>query len=130
VPIHEDEAIGKAYDARLMRRLLEYLRPYRWQVAVALAALVGASALQLTQPYLVKLAIDRYIASRDLAGLDRVALAYVAVLAGAFGFEYLQTYIMQMTGQRINVRPADAHLRPPASGSTWRSTTATRSAGS
>ena len=101
MPIHEDEAIGKAYDARLMRRLLEYLRPYRWQVAVALAALVGASALQLTQPYLVKLAIDRYIASRDLAGLDRVALAYVAVLAGAFGFEYLQTYIMQMTGQRI-----------------------------
>src|SRR5438046_3763881 len=98
---HEEEILGKAYDARLMRRLLGYLRPYKLHVACALLALVGDAALQLTQPYLVKLAIDRYIALRDLAGMNRIALLYLAVLLGAFVLEYAQTYLMQMMGQRI-----------------------------
>ena len=61
---HEEEVLGKAYDATLMRRLLQYLRPYKAQVALALAAIISASVLQLAQPYLMKLAIDRYIATR------------------------------------------------------------------
>ena len=98
---HEEEVLGKAYDARLMRRLLGYLRPYKAHVAAALLALVGDALLQLTQPYLVKLAIDRYIARGDLAGLNGIAGLYLCVLAGAFAFEYVQTYLMQMMGQRI-----------------------------
>jgi ATP-binding cassette subfamily B protein len=99
--IHEEEILGKAYDARLMRRLLRYLRPYTRQVAIALAAIISASVLQLAQPYLMKIAIDRYIATGDFAGLDRIALAVLAILVASFGLEYLQTWVLQMTGQRI-----------------------------
>jgi ATP-binding cassette subfamily B protein len=98
---HEEEVLGKAYDAVLMRRLLGYLRPYKPQVALALAAIIGASVLQLAQPYLMKLAIDRYIATGDLDGLDRIALWFLAILAGSFILEYVQTVTLQMTGQRI-----------------------------
>ena len=98
---HEEEVLGKAYDARLMRRLLGYLRPHKRWVAGALLALVGDAVLQLAQPYLVKLAIDRYIAQSDQAGMNRIALIYLAVLLGAFALEYAQTYLMQMMGQRI-----------------------------
>jgi ATP-binding cassette subfamily B protein len=68
--MHDDEVLGKAYDSRLMRRLLAYLRPYRMQVAFAVATIVGNSALQLAPPYLTKLVIDRYIPSGDLSGLS------------------------------------------------------------
>ncbi len=99
--IHEEEVLGKAYDAGLMRRLLAYLRPYRPQVAVALVAIIAGSVLQLAQPYLMKLAIDRYIAAGDYAGLNRIAVAFLAILVASFGLEYLQTWMLQMTGQRI-----------------------------
>ena len=98
---YEEEALGKAYDARLMRRLLTYLWPYRRTVAVALVAIIGHSALQLAQPYLTKLAIDSYIATGDLAGLNQIALVFLFVLLGAFILEYIRTYTLQMTGQRI-----------------------------
>jgi ATP-binding cassette subfamily B multidrug efflux pump len=99
--IHDEDVLGKAYDARLMRRLLTYLQPYRRQVAVALGAIIAASVLQLGQPWLMKIAIDRYIASGDLRGLDGVALAFLAILVGSFILEYVQTWTLQMTGQRI-----------------------------
>jgi len=98
---HEEEVLGKAYDARLMRRLLAYLWPYWRQVAVALVAIVAGAAAQLAQPYLIKTAIDRFIAAGRLAGLDRLAALYFVILVGAFAAEYLQTWTMQMTGQRI-----------------------------
>ena len=71
--MHDDEVLGKAYDGRLMRRLLGYLRPYRPQVAFAVATIVGNSALQLVPPYLTKTVIDRYIPSGNLSGLTGVA---------------------------------------------------------
>jgi ATP-binding cassette subfamily B protein len=98
---HDDEILGKAYDAHLMRRLLTYLRPYWREVGLALVAIIAGAAAQLAQPYLVKLAIDRFIAVRRLDGLERLALAYLAILVAAFALEYLQTWTMQMTGQRI-----------------------------
>ena len=98
---HEEEVLGKAYDATLMRRLLQYLRPYKRNVAVALAAIISASVLQLAQPYLMKLAIDRYIARGDLAGVDRIAIAFFFILLGSFILEYVQTWTLQITGQRI-----------------------------
>jgi len=97
----DEELLGKAYDARLMRRLLGYLRPYTAQVVTAFFAIVVGSALQLVQPYLIKLAIDRYIAAGDLSGLNRMALAFLAILLGSFACEYVQTFAMQLTGQRI-----------------------------
>ena len=98
---HEEEVLGKAYDATLMRRLLGYLRPYKAQVALALAAIISGSVLQLAQPYLMKLAIDRYIANRDLGGIDRIAIVYVFILIASFVLEFVQTWLLQLTGQRI-----------------------------
>jgi ATP-binding cassette subfamily B protein len=101
VSVHDDEILGKAYDARLMRRLLQYLRPYWRQVGVALGAILVGSAASLAQPYLIKVAIDRYIAAGRLDGLDRIALLYLVILVAAFAAEYVQTWSMQFTGQRI-----------------------------
>src|SRR5438094_4959566 len=99
--MHEDEVLGKAYDARLMRRLLQYLRPYWRQVGIAFVAIIVGSTASLAQPYLIKTAIDRFIAAGRLAGLDRLAALYFVILVGAFAAEYVQTWTMQMTGQRI-----------------------------
>jgi ATP-binding cassette, subfamily B, multidrug efflux pump len=98
---HEEEVLGKAYDARLMRRLMRYLWPYWPQVLIAFGAIVGASLLQLAQPYLMKVAIDDHIAQGSMEGLDRLALLFLAVLVGSFALEYLQTWVLQNTGQRI-----------------------------
>jgi ATP-binding cassette subfamily B multidrug efflux pump len=97
----EDDVVGKAYDGRLMRRLLAYLTPYWRSVLVALAAIVVNAVLQLAPPYLTKLAIDEHIATGNLEGLATIAWLYVAVLVGSFACEYVQTWLMQLTGQRI-----------------------------
>ena len=99
--IHEEEVLGKAYDARLMRRLLGFLRPYKLYVGIALTAIIGASVLQLAQPYLLKIVIDDHIAPRQFAGIGGLALLFLAVLIGSFVCDYIQTYMLQMTGQRI-----------------------------
>jgi ATP-binding cassette subfamily B multidrug efflux pump len=101
VSLHDDEILGKAYDARLMRRLLQYLRPYWRSVLVAFLAIVAGACVSLAQPYLMKIAIDRYIATGSLTGLDRLAVVYFALLVVAFAAEYVQTWTMQLTGQRI-----------------------------
>jgi ATP-binding cassette, subfamily B, multidrug efflux pump len=99
--MQDDEILGKAYDRRLMGRLLTYLRPYWRAVLVAFVALFAGAGAALAQPYLMKVAIDRYIAPNRLEGLDRLALIYLAVLVVAFAAEYVQTWTMQLTGQRI-----------------------------
>ncbi len=99
--MQDDDVIGKAYDSRLMRRLLGYLRPYWRSVLVALAAIITHSVLQLAPPYLTMLVIDTYIPAADFGGLVQVAWVYLAVLAGSFALEYVQTWVMQLTGQRI-----------------------------
>jgi ATP-binding cassette, subfamily B, multidrug efflux pump len=99
--IAEDDVLGKAYDARLMRRLLQYLRPYWRQVALAFLTIIVSSAASLSQPYLIKIAIDRYIIRRQLAGLDGLAALYLTVLVASFAAEYFQTWTLQLTGQRI-----------------------------
>jgi ATP-binding cassette, subfamily B, multidrug efflux pump len=98
---HEEDILGKAYDARLMRRLLRYLRPYRAQVAFAVLAIIGHSVLQLVPPYLTKTVIDTYIPAGNLSGLGLVAGLYLGTLIVSFGLEYAQTWTMQLTGQRI-----------------------------
>jgi len=99
--MQDDDILGKAYDARLMRRLLTYLQPYWPSVAVAFVAILIGAGAALAQPYLMKVAIDRYIGPRQLDGLDQLAAIYVLILVVAFAAEYFQTWTMQMTGQRI-----------------------------
>jgi ATP-binding cassette subfamily B protein len=97
----DDEVLGKAYDARLMRRLLQYLWPYWRQVLLAFVTIIVSAVASLVQPYLIKVAIDRYITQRQLAGLDRLAVLYLVVLTASFAAEYFQTWTLQLTGQRI-----------------------------
>jgi len=111
----EEEVLAKAYDSRLMRRLLGYLKPYAGYIAVSLLFLVVYSALQVCGPLLTKIAIDRYLApaaqhfstpiDRYLStdrwtGLTQVSLIYLVVLVGAFASAFGQAYIMQYAGQR------------------------------
>ena len=111
----EEEVLGKAYDSRLMARLLKYLRPYRWQVAVALVSIFLKSFADVLGPYLTKVAIDRYLAPakglstgfwswlspRPITGIGQIAVIYVGLLVFSFLLEFLQTYFMQWTGQKV-----------------------------
>jgi ATP-binding cassette subfamily B protein len=101
VSFHEEEAAGRAYDHRLMRRLLGYLRPYRAQVWLAGAVVLVDALAQLAGPMLTKEAIDRGIRRHDLVRLDQVAVLYLAVLLVSFGLGYVQNQIMQRVGQRV-----------------------------
>ncbi len=111
----EEEVLGKAYDSRLMARLLKYLRPYQWQVAIALVAILLKSFADVLGPYLTKVAIDRYLApAKDVSsgfwnwlsprastGIAQIAGIYVGLLVTSFVLEFLQTYFMQWTGQKV-----------------------------
>lgn len=97
----EEEALGKAYDARLMRRLLTYVRPYRMHVVAAVLLLMGASAMAIVGPWLTQQAIDRAIPAGDLTLLARLALAYVAASVLAFAFQYAQGILTTWLGQSV-----------------------------
>ncbi len=99
--VQDDEVVGKAYDAQLMRRLVGYLRPYWRSVLVAFVAIIAGSSASLAQPYLIKVAIDRYIAAGRLHDLNTLALLYLVVLVVGFASEYTQTWTLQLTGQRV-----------------------------
>jgi ATP-binding cassette subfamily B multidrug efflux pump len=98
---HEEEILGKAYDARLMKRLLRYVRPYRMKVALSVVLLLMVTALQLSGPVLMQIAIDKYISVGDNHGLLRLAMFYLGVLIATFVFGYIQFYVMQIIGQSI-----------------------------
>ncbi len=102
-PFQEEEALGKPYDAALMRRLLAYLRPYLWPTAAAVAMLLGDALLQLAGPYLTKVAIDRAIPARNLHLIAVLGGALAAALAVEFALEYGQTLLTAWIGQRVMV---------------------------
>ncbi len=97
----EDEILGKAYDARLMRRLLRFVRPYRGAVTASILLLLLAAAADLAGPYFVKVAIDRYIRARELAGLAGVSALYLGTLVVGAAVRYGQNYITQIVGQQV-----------------------------
>jgi ATP-binding cassette, subfamily B, multidrug efflux pump len=113
--MHEEDVLGKAYDSRLMKRLLGYLRPYKWQVALALGSIIIKSGADVVGPYLTKIAVDRYLvkvpgqrsaldrflSNEPLVGIAQVAGFYVGLLTFSFLLEFLQTYFMQWTGQKV-----------------------------
>lgn len=98
---HEEESLGKAYDGRLARRLIRYLRPYRRVVLTSVILLLIVSTLRLAGPYLTEIAIDEHIKTGDLAGLTRIALVFLVILILQFGFSFFQTYLTNWTGQKI-----------------------------
>jgi len=125
----EEEVLGKAYDSRLMRRILTYLRPYKLVVGASLVLLLIDSLLQIIGPLLTKLAVDKYLVpaqhpvhtvldrwlSTDVwTGLSQLALLYLAVVALGFLFDFGQTYLTQWTGQKAMFdlrRQLMAHLQ-------------------
>lgn len=98
---HAANVEGKAYDARLMKRLLAYVKPYKRHVAASVALLLGATVAELAGPYLIKVGIDRYIASGDANGLALIAAALLGVNVVAFLLNYWQLYLMNLTGQSV-----------------------------
>jgi ATP-binding cassette, subfamily B, multidrug efflux pump len=92
---------ARGHDRRLLRRLVGYLRPYRWQVAASLLLLFAGAALELAGPYLTRLALDRAIPAGDAALLGRLIAIYVAALALAFAAEYLHTLLGAWLGQTV-----------------------------
>ncbi len=98
---HEEEALGKAYDARLMRRLLQYLRPYRTRVVFTIAVLLAAAALELVPPWLTKVALDRAIAGRDTHLLLVLTGVFIITILLAFLLEYGQTILTTWLGQKV-----------------------------
>lgn len=99
--LHEEEALGKAYDARLMKRLLTYLRPYKSATAFAVLLLLVAALAQVALPFLTQYGIDNYIKAKDAHGLGLVALAYLGVMLLMLAATYGQTYITMWLGQRV-----------------------------
>ncbi len=100
-PIREEDPIGKAYDPRLMRRLLAYLRPYRRKVVVAVGMLVLASALELVSPWLTKVAIDSAIPRDDYRMLGLLAGIFIVALMLSAILEYGRTLLTTWIGQRV-----------------------------
>ena len=110
----EEEVLGKAYDSRLMKRLITYLRPYKWQVAIALVSILIKAGADVLGPYLTKVVVDHYLApvqgsrtpfdrflsNTALVGIAQIAALYVGLLLFSFLLEYLQTYYMQWAGQK------------------------------
>ena len=114
-PGGDDDVVGKAYDRRLMRRLVRYLAPYKLQVCVSAVAIVLKAGSDVLGPYFVKVAVDTFFApsaekrswlstklSHDpVRGVTELALLYLASLGLIFVLEFVQTYMMQWTGQKI-----------------------------
>jgi ATP-binding cassette subfamily B multidrug efflux pump len=100
-PEQEDEVLGKAYDARLMRRLWAFTRPHTRLVLATCALFPAVALLELIQPYLIKIAIDDHILRRDWAGLGGVAALFLWVLIALYALRAAQAYLTQLTGQRV-----------------------------
>ena len=97
--MHEEEVLGKAYDARLMRRLLTYLRRYRWHVALGIFLSLVVSAAEAVRPYFTKIAVDVNISSGDKQGLLVTILIFFAVLVFRGIVQYFSAYLTQWIGQ-------------------------------
>ena len=98
--MHEEEILGKAYDGKLMKRLLHYLRPYKWYVVLGIALSMVVSALEAVRPYFTKIAVDVNIKNHDEHGLLITALMFLSVLTLRGVMQYFNSYLTQWIGQR------------------------------
>ena len=111
----DEDVVGKVYDGRSMKRLVRYLGPYKLQVAVSTVSILLKSSSVVAGPYFVKVALDTYmtghpahrswlaqhLSSDPFTGVSQLAVLYFAALALSFALEFVQTYLMQWTGQKI-----------------------------
>jgi ATP-binding cassette, subfamily B, multidrug efflux pump len=110
----EEEVLGKAYDSRLMKRLLQYLRPYKLAVGISLVSIFFKAGADVLGPYLVAIEIDRYLvpvprrtpfdlflSPNPYVGIAEIAAMYVGLIVFSFLLDYLQTYFMQWAGQMV-----------------------------
>src|SRR4029077_15650993 len=97
--LHEEEALGKAYDSRLMRRLLQYMKPYKWRVAIALMMVAVVTPLELAPPAIFQKAIDSYFVpalkhvlpeNAAWSGIGWLSVFLLAVLVFDFLAQYVQ----------------------------------------
>ena len=98
---HEEEALGKAYDARLMRRLLRYLRPYKLAVAAALFMLLASAAAEVAGPWLTQIAIDQAIPAGDVPLLTLLGACYLGARLLTFTLQYLDNILTTWLGQIV-----------------------------
>ncbi|MGH7669512.1 MAG: ABC transporter ATP-binding protein, partial [Gemmatimonadaceae bacterium] len=98
---HEEEVLGKAYDGRLMRRLLRYVRPYGWLMGISLVLLMADGLLQLVGPLLTQRVIDVALPHHDIAMATRAAVLFAASLAVGFVAQFGETILTSLLGQRV-----------------------------
>jgi ATP-binding cassette subfamily B protein len=110
----DDDVVGKAYDSRLMGRLVRYLAPYKLQVAISAVAIIIKSAADVLGPYFVKVAVDTYfdpagkpgwlgrrLSPDPIHGVTELGFLYLASLGLILSLEFVQAYLMQWAGQKI-----------------------------
>lgn len=95
-----ESALGRAYDAHLVRRLWQFIHPYRRAFWLSVACLPVTSAFALAQPYLLKVTIDRYVARHDPHGIAFMGVAYAATVVGELCLMYLQYYLTMVVAQK------------------------------
>ncbi len=98
--MNDEEILGKAYDNRLMKRLLRYLRPYKWHVALGILLSIAVSGLEAVRPWFTKHAVDVNIRDHDVHGLLLTALAFFSVLIIRAVIQYGNAYLTQWIGQK------------------------------
>lgn len=98
--MQEEEVLGKAYDARLMRRLIQYLKPYWWYVALGIILSLLVSAMEAIRPYFTKIAVDVNIAQNDKHGLLMTVLLFLSIMIIRGFIQYANAYLTQWIGQR------------------------------
>ena len=98
---HGDDQRGIAFNPRVVGRLLAYLRPYTRQMALAFSAMLVITALTLLTPYLLKMAVDQYIATSDHQGLALISLATAGAFIGLYAAGAVQQYFLSWVGQRV-----------------------------
>jgi ATP-binding cassette subfamily B protein len=98
--MQEEEVLGKAYDARLMRRLIKYLKPYRWHVLLGIILSLLVSAMEAVRPYFTKIAVDTNIAQHDTHGLFITVVLFFVVMVVRGFIQYANAYLTQWIGQR------------------------------
>ncbi len=96
----EEEILGKAYDARLMRRLGHYLKPYRFHISIAIVVLIIAKLAELAGPFITKIVIDKYITTGNTSGLAGMVVLLISMIMIQFIMEYIEVYITQWMGQK------------------------------
>ena len=79
--VYDDEILGKAYDGRLVRRLMTFVWPYKWQLFLSIGLMVGSALVELVPPYLLRTAIDGPIASKHIDGIVPIFVIYITSIS-------------------------------------------------